>query len=99
MLRWGRWRVELWLVPRGAHIPGHKHPNLDAWLIHLWGRMLWRRGPKLRETGHLGPTGPMKVTAGQEHEALAYTRAAFLTIEHWLPGIQMTSAAHDLQLA
>jgi hypothetical protein len=72
---------------------------MDAWLIHLWGRMLWRRGPKLRQTRQIGPTRPMKVGAGQDHEALAYSRSAFLTVERWKAGAQVTSAAHDLQLA
>jgi len=99
LLRLGRWRAELWLAPCGAEIPDHRHRHLDAYLIPLWGRMTWRRDDRSRPTGPIGPIRPMRVRAGQIHGASAHSRAAFLTIEHWLPGFVVTSAAHDLQLA
>jgi len=97
LLRLGRWRVELWLVPRGAEIPDHRHRHLNAWLMLLIGAMTWRRAGKSRRLR--GPVHPMNVPSGVIHGAVAHTRSAFLTVEHWLPGAQVTSAAHDLQLA
>jgi hypothetical protein len=99
LLRLGRWRAELWLVPRGVEIPDHIHPHLAAWLVPLWGRMIWRRAGKAKRIGPIGPVRPMKVKAGAVHGALAESAAAFLTIERWLPGVPITSAAIDLKLA
>jgi quercetin dioxygenase-like cupin family protein len=99
ILRLGRWRAELWLVPAGCEIPDHRHRHLDAWLCPLWGFMTWRRGGRTRNVGPIGPISPMPVPRGVVHGASAHTRSAFLTLEHWLPGVRVTSAAHDLQIA
>ena len=97
LFRWGRWRLELWVVPRGAEILDHTHSQLDAWLMLVRGCMIWRRADRCELM--LGARGPIRVGRGVVHGASARTFSLFLTLEHWVPGAEVTSAARDLQLA
>jgi hypothetical protein len=97
ILRLGRWRAELWLVPPGVDIPDHRHRHLNAWLLLIGGTMTWRRFDRSRKLR--APAPPFYVAAGVVHGAMAHTRSAFITLEHWLPGTRVTSAAQDLQVA
>src|SRR4029434_11213221 len=94
IFRWGRWRAELWFVPSDAEILDHYHRHLDAWIMLLWGVMIWRRDQRQLLT--VAPTRPIRVLAGQRHGASARRRSIFLTIEHWMAGAKIWSAAHDL---
>jgi quercetin dioxygenase-like cupin family protein len=97
LFRLGRWRAELWLVPLGVDISDHKHRYLNAWLMLIGGTMTWRRWNKSRRLR--APAPPFYVPAGVVHGAQAHQRSAFITLEHWVRGAQVSSAAHDLQLA
>jgi hypothetical protein len=97
LFRVKRWRLELWIAPRGAEILDHTHGRLDAWLTLLWGCMIWRRADRCQLM--VGPKRPIRVNRGVVHGASARTFSLFLTLEHWVPGAEITSAARDLQLA
>jgi quercetin dioxygenase-like cupin family protein len=97
LFRLGRWRAELWLVPTGVNIPDHEHRHLNAWLMLIGGTMTWRRWGKSRRLR--APAPPFYVPAGVMHGAQAHQRSAFITLEHWLRGTPVTSAAEDLHLA
>ena len=97
LFRIGRWRAELWLVPADVDIPDHRHRHLNAWLLLIGGTMTWRRWDKSRKLR--APAPPFYVPAGTVHGAMAHQRSAFITLEHWVPGVRMSSAADDLQLA
>lgn len=36
-------RIELWFVPKGQDIRPHTHPNIDSFIVFLYGSVIFRR--------------------------------------------------------
>lgn len=97
---WKRTQVELWYAPRGTVIPPHTHPHIVSRLTFLLGRMRWRAGDRESEFGVLDCGRTFAVPPDCVHGATTTGRfGLFLNFERWVPGVPMTSAAEDLQLA
>lgn len=113
VFRWFRWKVELWYAPADYSTPEHTHEDSDGefLVLHGRGRWIWRR-PQLpwedapevlmRQAYRLKGGFRWKwltVKAGTPHGfERGETPMIWLCVEHWKPGVKVTSVATDFVL-
>lgn len=100
----GRWKIELWFVPKNYTIKPHTHPNQDIKLVFLFGHNIrfHRRKPKelfgesfyatYRNIGRI-----FTINRNDEHSFdVSNWPLIFMNIEKWYD-VLPTSAAKDFQ--
>lgn len=95
LLRWGRWRLELWRCPAGEKIPPHVHQQVTSRFIFLNRNLVVHRAGSLK-AAPLPWLRFYMVKPGQAHWAEAvYGAGWFLNLEHWVGPWPAKSAAED----
>jgi len=100
-------QVELVMWMPGVVIPAHRHPNIDAFEVHVSGDMVLLLGEDEAKTNDLinrAKVWPAKrihdritrVRPTSWHGGKAgQTGAAFWSIQHWTEGVELTAAGID----
>jgi quercetin dioxygenase-like cupin family protein len=105
--KWGRTKVELWLVPAGYVIPPHSHPSEDIELMLVKGNgtYLYRVNEETNVTDAIVCKFPrhfgrrFTIPAGFVHGFSVSARSLmFINFAKWKPGVTVTSAAIDFKL-
>ena len=103
--KWGQFKLELWICPKGYKIPAHSHDNQDIELLFLYGTALFaRRLANKFFFDYVFATFPkhfgqrFTIPAGAEHYfEVSNKTLIFIGIERWKPGVKVTSASIDFQ--
>lgn len=96
LFRWGRRKLELWLIPEMHYIQPHIHQYIDSTLIFIWGYMYGNiagRGGMVGERGDF--LRRFTIPAGVVHSARTFRFTLFANWERWKDGAPITSAATD----
>ena len=97
--KWGHFQIELWCVPSMETIESHCHPSIDSTLIFLFGRMFGRIGERQGWVSNADCLRRFAIPAGIEHSATTAKFTAFLNIERWRAGSNVTSASVDFRVS
>ena len=97
LFRFCRFQIELWICPKYTIIPPHIHPDMDSYIIHVWGRTLFTRDGRGKFmklwTWLESHFVPARVVHGFQN---MNNRLVFINVEKWY-GIKPTSAAINLE--
>lgn len=93
----GRRQLELWFCPPGSYVPKHIHPDIDSFIVHIWGKVTVYKEQKQRELPIFSLFKSFKIPALISHGFTSYNNwFVFLNIEKWRPGISKTTAAQNI---
>ena len=107
LCRMGQFQVELFAGPGPGHFPEHRHPNVDSIEVHLTGETNFTiRGCPVVPPERLAQVGDdgasifcgfrSRVRPQDAHGAtVGPAGGAFLSIQHWLNGVEPTSVGLD----
>lgn len=102
LLRIGKFKAELWIIPPLFKIDEHLHPNQDIKIIYLWGEAIFYRNN--RNIDEYKSFSVSRETIFKTFNVRAYHshwfdnfyhRLVFINLEFWK--IKPTSAAVDIK--
>jgi len=105
LLREGAFQVQLFSVPANYVIPAHTHPNVDSFEVYIEGQIKFsHRGRFVFNAAETVASGKntsyywrmLRVKPDDIHGAVVGPRGArFLSIQHWLNGVDPDCVACD----
>ena len=102
--RSGQFQVEMFIVPPNYVIPEHTHPNVESYEMYLGGDISFSHTGRwisaddlIKVPGTDDPKGGLiKVRTTDSHGGAFGPRGGvFMSIQHWLNGVEPHSVAHD----
>jgi hypothetical protein len=89
-------QLELWICPPHSCIKPHIHPDLDSYVMHIWGRSFVRRKTSMKILPFFSFFRIYKIPRNVVHSSSNFNNwFIFLNIERWYS--KPTSAAINLK--
>lgn len=93
-------QVQIFIAGPNTYIPDHVHPNVDSYEVSMWGVEFRCNGRTLLPMSQIdGANGiAMRVRPHCLHGGtISPVGGCFLSIQHWLNGVEPSSVANDWQ--
>ena len=96
LYRSGQYQVQLFLLQENCEIKSHCHPNVDSYELAVSGKVAFEVDGNRHEDRALWDA--VRVYPTDEHTAyIGAGGGAFISVQHWLNGIQPSSVGWDWQ--